>query len=97
MEISEFREVLLKEIGYVSSEFEAKENFVGFISRYLCNIPGFMLAKIYNHYEGRLLEGNVRSFLQARGKVKKGIINTIQNEPDMILLIITVLLQRLKV
>jgi hypothetical protein len=42
-----------------------------------------MLAKIYNHYEGRLLEGNVRSYLQARGKVNKGIINTIQNEPDM--------------
>ena len=50
---------------------------------YLCNIPGMVLAKIYNKYGGRLLEGNVRSFLQVRGKVNKGIRNTILNEPEM--------------
>lgn len=50
---------------------------------YLCNIPGFTLATLYNNYGRRLLEGNVRSFLQTRGKVNKGIRNTILNNPDM--------------
>lgn len=50
---------------------------------YLCNIPGFILANLYNVYGGRLLEGNVRSFLQTKGKVNKGIRNTILNNPTM--------------
>lgn len=50
---------------------------------YLCNIPGSVLAQLYAAYGGRLLEGNVRSFLQTKGKVNKGIRNTILNAPDM--------------
>jgi len=50
---------------------------------YLCNIPGMLLANLYNQYGGRLLEGNVRSFLQVKGKVNKAIRNTILNEPLM--------------
>lgn len=50
---------------------------------YLCNIPGVLLAKLYDKYQSRLLEGNVRSFLQTRGKVNKGIRNTILNNPNM--------------
>lgn len=50
---------------------------------YLCNMPGLVLATLYNKYGGRLLEGNVRSFLQVRGKVNKGIRYTILNEPEM--------------
>ncbi len=50
---------------------------------YLCNIPGTILANLYNEYGGRLLEGNVRSFLQTKGKVNKGIRNTILKEPSM--------------
>ena len=50
---------------------------------YLCNIPGIILADLYNTYGGRLLEGNVRSFLSAKGKINKGIRNTILNEPEM--------------
>ncbi len=50
---------------------------------YLCNIPGEILAQLYTKYGGRLLEGNVRSFLQTKGKVNKGIRNTILNAPDM--------------
>lgn len=50
---------------------------------YLCNIPGMLLAILYNTYGGKLLEGNVRSFLQTKCKVNKGIRNTILNEPDM--------------
>lgn len=50
---------------------------------YLCNIPGSALAKLYIAYGGRLLEGNVRSFLTAKGKINKGIRNTILNQPEM--------------
>ena len=55
----------------------------GEYTAYLCNIPGVILAKLYNTYGGRLLEGNVRSFLTAKGKINKGIRNTILNEPEM--------------
>ena len=50
---------------------------------YLCNIPGKVLADLYNTYGSRLLEGNVRSFLTAKGKINKEIRNTILNKPDM--------------
>lgn len=48
---------------------------------YLAVIPGEILAKIYENYGPRLLERNVRSFLQVRGNVNKGIRNTILKEP----------------
>lgn len=50
---------------------------------YLAVIPGDVLAKMYIEYGSRLLEGNVRSFLSTKGKVNKGIRNTILNEPSM--------------
>ena len=52
-------------------------------SSYLVSVPGADLANLYDLYGSRLLEQNVRTFLQARGKVNKGIINTIKNEPTM--------------
>ncbi len=48
---------------------------------YLAVIPGAILSEIYNKYGARLLERNVRSFLQVRGNVNKGIRHTILNEP----------------
>lgn len=48
---------------------------------YLAVIPGRILAGVYDKYGPRLLERNVRSFLQARGKVNKGIRDTIINTP----------------
>ena len=42
-----------------------------------------MLAAIYDRWGTRLLEQNVRVFLQHRGKVNKGIRATIENEPNM--------------
>lgn len=50
---------------------------------YLAIIPGNVLAKLYIEYGSRLLEGNVRSFLSVKGKINKGIRNTIWNEPQM--------------
>lgn len=52
---------------------------------YLAILPGEILAKIYDEYGPRLLERNVRSFLQARGNVNKSIRDTIKNEPHMFL------------
>lgn len=46
-------------------------------------IPGVQLAAIYDKWGARLLEANVRSFLQARGKVNRGIRDTIRDEPHM--------------
>ena len=50
---------------------------------YLCVIPGQVLAEMYKKYGARLLEANVRSFLQFRSNVNKGIKNTLANNPDM--------------
>lgn len=50
---------------------------------YLMAMPGDMLASIYERYGARLLEQNVRCFLQFRGNVNKGIRNTVLNKPEM--------------
>ena len=50
---------------------------------YLIALPGKLVAEIYSRYGARLLEQNVRTFLQARTKVNRGIINTISDRPDM--------------
>jgi hypothetical protein len=50
---------------------------------YLLVMPGKLVADLYDRFGERLLEQNVRSFLQFRGTVNKGIRNTIQNEPEM--------------
>ena len=48
-------------------------------------IPGEALASIYERFGSRLLEQNVRSFLQFNGKINKGIRTTIMKEPEMFL------------
>lgn len=52
---------------------------------YLAILPGRVLNAIYAQYGPRLLELNVRSFLQARGKVNQGIRRTILDEPERFL------------
>lgn len=54
-----------------------------FVDAYLAIIPGNTLAKIYKKYQQILLEKNVRTFLQFKGKVNKGIRKTLREEPDM--------------
>lgn len=61
--------------GMQNSEYKA----------YIAIIPGDCLAKLYDRYGARLLEQNVRSFLQFAGKINKGIRDTIRNEPHMFL------------
>ena len=50
---------------------------------YLCVIPGHVLAEIYDRFGSRILEGNVRSFLGARGRTNKAIRKTVSLEPTM--------------
>lgn len=49
---------------------------------YLAVINGETLAGLYDRYGSRILEGNVRAYLSARGKVNKGIQATISNDSD---------------
>lgn len=50
---------------------------------FLCVMPGQVIGDLYNEHGSRLLEGNVRSFLSAKGKVNKGIRKSLQEEPRM--------------
>ena len=50
---------------------------------YLVALPAALLSEIYGRFGARLLEQNVRSFLQARTKVNRGIITTACDEPEM--------------
>lgn len=50
---------------------------------HLLVIPGEFLAKVYDDYGARLLEQNVRTFLQLRGKVNKGMNVTLKERPHM--------------
>ena len=50
---------------------------------FLAAVPGEDLAAIYDRWGNRLLEQNVRVFLQARSNVNKGIKRTIENEPEL--------------
>lgn len=54
-------------------------------SAYLTIIPGDILSSLYESYGSRLLELNVRSYLQAKGKVNRGIRQTILEQPERFL------------
>ena len=77
-------EIDFKEDGYsvpcISSLTENDE-----YQSYLAIIPAKALAAIYEKFGSRLLEQNVRSFLQFTGKINKGIRTTILKEPHMFL------------
>ncbi len=53
------------------------------LESYIAVIRGSQLCDIYEKWGARLLESNVRSFLQARGKVNKGIRDTLEEQPEM--------------
>ncbi|MDQ0148668.1 AIPR family protein [Eubacterium multiforme] len=50
---------------------------------YIGVISGYYLASIYKDEGQRLIEKNVRSFLQATGKINKGLKETLIKEPEM--------------
>lgn len=49
---------------------------------YLCILPATLLVKLYHRDGSRMLEKNVRSFLQLKNSVNKGIQDTIRNSPE---------------
>ncbi|MBL4561776.1 MAG: AIPR family protein [Labilibaculum sp.] len=49
---------------------------------FLCVLPASILSKLYKNDSTRLLEKNVRSFLQLKIDVNKGIRETIRTEPE---------------
>jgi hypothetical protein len=61
---------------------KASQNVAG-LESYLLIVPGEQLAEIYDRWGARLLEANVRTFLQARAKTNKGIQRTIKEEPEL--------------
>jgi hypothetical protein len=52
---------------------------------YLLVFPASVLAKIYDRWDTRLLEANVRVFLQAKGSVNRGIKETLERNPEKFL------------
>lgn len=48
---------------------------------YLAIFPGEALYRMYEEFGPRLMEYNVRAFLQATGKVNRGIRDTLRDEP----------------
>lgn len=73
---------LEKDFGGPLRVLPAHLNEAGY-EAYLVVVPGPQLAAIYDRWGARLLEQNVRVFLQARGNVNKGIRYTIENDPEM--------------
>ncbi|RTY87553.1 abortive phage infection protein [Flavobacterium sp. GSN2] len=77
----------LSEVG----EFEVKVN-LPFLKinqdndpyqSYLSVVSGNVLVDIYENYGQKLFEQNVRTFLQFRGAVNRGLRNTIETKPEM--------------
>jgi hypothetical protein len=52
---------------------------------YLCVFPARLIADLYGRYGGRLLQSNVRSYLSNRGKVNRGIRETVMSQPELFL------------
>lgn len=52
---------------------------------FLAFMPALVLAKIYGQHSKRLLERNVRLFLSAKGKINKGLQQTLKDAPHRFL------------
>ena len=52
------------------------------LKSYLAVMPGHVLSKVYENVNQKLLESNVRTFLDFRGKVNRGIKTTLKEEPE---------------
>ena len=52
---------------------------------FLAFLQAPLLARIYGEHGQRLLERNVRAFLQAKGKINKGLQQTLREEPHRFL------------
>ena len=48
----------------------------------MCVMPATTLRELYDNFGQRLLESNVRTFLQFRGKVNRGMKETLLKNPE---------------
>jgi hypothetical protein len=76
--VVDFAEEFGEPIPVLKASFEGAP-----LDSYIAVIPGTQLAAIYDKWGARLLEANVRSFLQARNKVNRGIRDTIRDDASM--------------
>ena len=53
------------------------------VSSYLLALDGNLVADLFQTYDNRLLESNVRTYLQARTATNKGILKTVADEPHL--------------
>ena len=63
----------------------ATKDITGEYQTFLAFLPATVLARIYGEHGQRLLERNVRAFLQAKGKINKGLQLTLKDEPHRFL------------
>ncbi len=75
----DLRDYLPQGIPCIEASSARTETYVS----YLCVLPGTALADIYDKYGSRLLEGNVRSFLNTKVAVNRKIRETILRDPEM--------------
>ena len=52
---------------------------------YCCILPGETIYRLFDAYHYQLLNSNVRTYLQLKGNVNKGIMETIQTIPEFFL------------
>ncbi|QFU89519.1 AIPR family protein [Amycolatopsis sp. YIM 10] len=71
-------------MGYEVPCLESPEQADGYHCL-MAMLPGKLLADLYDEHHSRLLQRNVRAYLQARGKVNKGIAETIKEQPGRFL------------
>lgn len=69
-------------LGDISALNGGRDSGVG---TYLLFLPASRLASLYHEHGARLLERNVRAFLSARGKVNRGLRETLKSEPERFL------------
>ena len=77
-------EINFKDEGFLVSCLPAPSENSDY-QAYIAIVPGACLADLYERFGARLLEQNVRSFLQFTGKINKGIRETKKKEPHMFL------------
>lgn len=75
VDLSEFTD----EAGLKTLKANSSDNH---INSYLCIMPGNTLSKLFDEYGQKLLESNVRTFLQFKGKVNAGIKKTLLRNPE---------------
>jgi len=74
----------LTEMGYNNIEVVSNDNNND-LKCFLTAFPGNLIADLYDNFHMRLLESNVRMFLSLKRKKNRGMVHTIEHEPELFL------------